>query len=87
MTHKVKWLDGKRWPQCAPNPDYPDGVDLDLSGNAEKTCTVALPYPAKRCGRYLVKCPVCGASVGCTTAGRQDDPRSIKMACSLVGSA
>lgn len=81
MAHTIKWIDGKKSPQCAPNPAYPTGIDLDVSRGASKTCTVALPYPAKRIGAYRIECPVCGVSVGCTTAGRPDDPRSIKVAC------
>lgn len=87
MAHKVKWRDGKSEPQCAPNPAYPEGIDLDTSGGAAQTCTVALPYPAKRIGAYLIDCPVCGLRTGCTTAGRPDDPRSIKLACRLATAA
>lgn len=82
---KVQWIDGEREPQCAPNPAYPNGIDIDVSGRADKTCTVALPYPAKRIGSYVVECPVCGARTGCTTAGRADDPKSIKVACRIGG--
>lgn len=81
QAHRVKWIDAGREPQCAPNPAYPDGIDLDASDGALSACTVALPYPAKRCGRYEIKCRACGATVACTTAGRVDDPRSIKIAC------
>lgn len=77
----VEWIDHKREPQCQPNPAYPDGIDLDCSKGAAKTCTVGLPYPAKRCGVYVVKCKKCGLTVAATTAGRPDDPRSIKMPC------
>lgn len=82
---KVKWIDGKREPQCAPNQAYPNGIDLDASGGAVKACKVDLPYPAKRIGSYVVECPVCGAKTMCTTAGRTDDPRSIKVACRISG--
>lgn len=82
---KVEWIDGKREPQCAPNPEYPNGIAVDASGGAEKTCTVELPYPARRIGRYMVECPVCGARTMCTTAGRTDDPKSIKVACHIEG--
>lgn len=78
---KVKWIDGKREPQCEPNPDYPRGIDLDVSDGASKTCVAKLPYPAKRIGSYRVTCSKCGTVVCCTTAGRADDPRSIKIAC------
>lgn len=78
MTDKfqVKWFDRGRAPQCQPNPDYPDGIDV-----GEGPCKVDLPYPAKRCGLYIVHCHMCKATVGVTTAGRPDDPRSVRMEC------
>lgn len=78
---KIQWKDAGREPQCAPNPAYPEGIDLDASSGAAVACVAALPYPAKRIGAYTVKCKVCGVKVACTTAGRPDDPRSIKVAC------
>ena len=77
----IFWKDAGKEPQCAPNPAYPDGIDVDLSAGIIRACTVQLPYPAKRIGAYIVTCNKCGISNGCTTAGRPDDPRSIKMAC------
>lgn len=81
---KVEWIDYGREPKCAPNPLYPNGMDADLSEGAQAACTADLPYPAKRCGLYLVHCETCGQRIGVTTAGRPDDPRSIKIACKLV---
>lgn len=81
MTLKVEWLDGEREPKCAPNPAYPNGKDMDVSEGAAKTCYVELPCPAPRCGIYAVECPTCGLRIGLTTAGRPDDPRSVKVAC------
>jgi hypothetical protein len=79
----VRWFDGEREPQCAPNPDYPQGIDLDpMPGRAG--CVAELPYPAKRCGYYVVECNLCGYGLACTTAGRPDDPRSIKIPCAKV---
>lgn len=78
---RVTWHDHGREPKCEPNPKYPNGIDLDVSDGAKRTCTATLPYPAKRCGVYVVKCRACGRRIGCTTAGRPDDPRSIKIAC------
>lgn len=82
MTHKVEWVDGNREPQCSPDPSFPQGKDLDIAAGATG-CKVALPYPAKRCGYYVVTCEICGLSVGCTTAGRPDDPRSITIPCQM----
>lgn len=78
---KIDWIDSGREPQCAPNPKYPMGIDVDMSDGAAKTCSAALPYPAKRCGAYIVECEKCGQRVAITTAGRPDDPRSAKLAC------
>jgi hypothetical protein len=77
---QIQWIDRGREPQCAPNPEYPNGIDLDET-NGKLGCTVQLPYPAKRCGLYAVRCLLCGRSIIVTTAGRPDDPRSIKLAC------
>lgn len=79
--HRVHWRDSGKEPECAPNPEYPDGIDLDVSFGAARACTVRLPYPARRCGAYLVECAECDLTVACSTAGRPDDPRSIKLAC------
>lgn len=76
----VEWIDHKRDPQCPPNPKYPLGIDVDLA-NGAMSCKAALPYPAKRCGVYLVRCERCRCSVAVTTAGRPDDPRSVKIPC------
>ena len=87
MSLKVEWHDSGREPQCPPNPSYPDGKDLDARTGSGPFCEVDLPYPAKRCGHFTIECPVCGMRVGATTAGRPDDPRSIKISCQIEGSA
>jgi hypothetical protein len=81
MTFTVDWIDRGREPKCAPDPLFPNGKDVDASVGAKRACLVELPYPAKRCGLYVVKCSECGLSVGITTAGRPDDPKSVKVAC------
>lgn len=84
MTHTVVWIDNGREPQCPPNPDYPNGKPLRLTDIVKakvKHCKVDLPYPAKRCGVYVVACSKCGLNVGVTTAGRPDDPTYIELAC------
>jgi hypothetical protein len=81
---KITWHDAGREPQCAPNPAYPDGIDVvtpDARQLGVATCKVALPYPAKRCGHFYVVCETCGYSVVLTTAGRRDDPRTVEIAC------
>ncbi len=80
---KIEWVDRGREPQCAPDPAFPKGKDMDVSGGAAQTCFTELPCPAPRCGLYVVKCEKCGLSVALTTAGRPDDPRSVKLACQM----
>ncbi len=78
---KIEWRDSGREPQCPPDPRYPDGIDVDGIAARAEGCKTALPYPAKRCGAYIVECTICGIRVGVTTAGRPDDPRSVRLPC------
>ena len=84
MSLRAKWIDGGREPQVAPNPAFPNGIDIDQSAGAERACETALRYPAPRIGVHEVTCRVCKKRVLVTTAGRPDDPRSIKVACGPV---
>jgi hypothetical protein len=77
----IKWIDRGVEPRQQPDPRYPLGIDLDLSNGAAQACTATLPYPAPRIGYYVVECKRCGCNVLVTTAGRVDDPRSVKLAC------
>jgi hypothetical protein len=79
----IEWIDHGREPQCAPDPNYPEGKDVDCG--VEQSCLTPLPYPAKRCGLFVVTCYACGARVAVTTAGRPDDPRSVKLPCEQHG--
>lgn len=81
IKHEVEWIDGNRLAEFPADPDCPNGIHVDLSGRAHKSCKVNLPYPARRCGYYSVRCPMCHMSVLVTTAGRADDPRSVRIAC------
>jgi hypothetical protein len=80
---KAVWFDAGRDPKHPPDPNYPHGIDIDISLNAIKACYTLLPYPAKRCGQYVITCGLCGLRTVVTTAGRVDDPRSIKVACKV----
>jgi hypothetical protein len=82
---KVDWIDRGREPQCQPDPAYPAGIDLDCSHGAEATCKIDLPYPAKRCGYFVVTCEACLQRIIITTAGRLDDPRSVRLGCLMQG--
>jgi hypothetical protein len=77
----IEWKDSGKEPKCAPDPAYPNGIDLDVSNGSLTACTLPLDYPAKRIGCYYIECKLCGIRVACTTAGRVDDPKSIKIAC------
>jgi hypothetical protein len=78
---QITWTDLGREPRCKPDPRYPLGIDVDYSSGRRQTCTAQLPYPARRCGFYEIACKRCGLNVLVTTAGRIDDPRSVKLAC------
>ena len=78
---KIDWIDSYREPKQKPNPLYPNGQDIDASAGAMITCETALPYPAPRCGHFLILCRTCDQNIVVTTAGRPDDPRSLKIGC------
>jgi hypothetical protein len=77
----VVWIDDGCEPLSAPDPNFPAGRDIGLSGDAVATCRTDLPWPAKRCGVYVVECRRCGTKVAVSTAGRPDDPRSLIIPC------
>ena len=81
MPLAVRWIDAGRKPQYDSDPRYPNGGAVDASDGADTTCQVALPYPAPQCGAFVVECPECGARAVITTAGRADDPVSVRVAC------
>lgn len=78
---EVRWVDSTIEPQEKPDPRYPDGVDIDVSQGKEPACTVELPYPFRRIGWVFVVCHTCGQRTILTTAGRPDDPKSVRTAC------
>jgi hypothetical protein len=80
----IDWLDSGKEPKVKPNPNFPEGIDINLSPPGAITCTTSLPYPARRIGAYAIECRLCGVRVACTTAGRPDDPRSITIACKVA---
>lgn len=78
--HQVTWIDSGREPTQPANPKFPKGMTVDFSKGGP-SCYLKLPYPAKRCGAYLIQCNECKVSILVTTAGRADDPRSIRLPC------
>jgi hypothetical protein len=79
-----EWKDSGREPQCAPNPAFPNGVDIDVADRNKPFCRGQLPYPARRCGHFIITCQRCGLCTAVTTAGRPDDPRSLTQNCKQV---
>ena len=81
---------GRGKAQCAPDPRYPNGVEIDAvmdSGQnrfALKSCAIDLPYPAPECGSWIVRCSYCDMSAAITAAGRPDDPRRVRLPCNPV---
>jgi hypothetical protein len=50
-SHTVEFRkSGRGKAQCAPDPAYPDGKDLDISPDNAVACRVDLPYSAPECG-------------------------------------
>lgn len=96
-TLRVEWFDEGREPQHAPDPRYPNGIDIDQttheridvkSGTIDtfdpdrRSCfTFLRPYPAPRIGKFIVRCETCALLAIVTTAGRRDDPRSVRLPC------
>ena len=78
----VTWIDDRRKPTQPPDPKHPNGVVIDMRPTIlHNGCPVDLPYPAKRCGKYVVVCNSCGLRTILTTAGRVDDPKRVILAC------
>lgn len=80
----VEFVSHNRKAQMPPNPKYLGGIDIDLRNGANQGCETPLPYPAECCGILLVHCSTCGSNAAITTAGRADDPRSVKLACQVL---
>ena len=82
MSLLATWIDSGQEPKHPSNPAYPAGKAVDLTQDPDApACETVLPYPAPRIGVFIVECSLCRLRVGVTTAGRPDDPRSIKLNC------
>jgi hypothetical protein len=84
MSIEVYFLDSGREPQCKADPRYPDGVHLNLAVGAEQKCTRNVPWPAPRCGTYVIECKKCGFKGAIKVGGSPDDPRIVTMPCKIV---
>jgi hypothetical protein len=87
IEHEITFVkSGRGKAQCAPNPEYPNGIAVDLTKgqvNVPQYCEVTLPYPAPECGYWQVECGLCRIIVGVTASGRPDDPISVKIPCKI----
>jgi hypothetical protein len=80
---RVEWLSRHRKPTVESNPQYPDGMDIDM-GN-RPACKVEFPYPAECVGLWFIECHDCKSTAIITAAGRQDDPKSYMLPCRQPG--
>jgi hypothetical protein len=77
----VDWIDGGRGAGYPADPSYPNGVGIDVAMDAPRACRVELPWPANGVGLWVVVCGACGYAVALGTAGRSDDPRTVRVPC------
>jgi hypothetical protein len=77
----VDWIDSHRKATEPADPTYPDGCAIDVALGAPQACRVELPYPAAHLGMWVVVCTKCGFAIALATAGRADDPRSVRVPC------
>jgi hypothetical protein len=77
----IDWVDQHRISPYPADPAYPNGCAIDKALEATPACRVELPYPAARCGLWVITCRVCGYPIAVETAGRADDPRSVRLPC------
>lgn len=83
-VQRVRWFEYPGGQPRPADPAYPNGRDVDQSDGAERTCTVALPYPAQSRGyrgHYNVRCSACRVMVWVAATGQRDDPKSVRIAC------
>lgn len=81
-NHDVTWVWRSRDKATGtPDPQFPDGMHVDMSGGRLPSCLVDLPYPGEGLGCHLIRCQVCGMTAAITAAGRVDDPASVTLAC------
>lgn len=77
----VDWVDLHRYASHPADPSYPNGSAIDVALDAPRACRLALPSPTARCGLWVITCRVCGYSIALNTAGRADDPSSVRLPC------
>ena len=82
--HSIEFVaSGRGKARCPADPNYPEGISVDISKGGQESCTVDIPYPAKECGHFVVRCQLCKFSAALTAAGRADDRVRLKMPCEI----
>jgi hypothetical protein len=81
LSHSIEW-----WDYDVDSVDPADsahqlGRSLDYSNGQVPHCVFIVPWPAARCGHYVIKCYRCGGAYAVQTNGRLDDPVSVKVGC------
>jgi hypothetical protein len=79
----IDWVNALRDAHFPADPLYPNGHAMDVALDAPRACRAELPYPAARVGIYIVHCRVCDYRIALATAGRCDDPCSVRVPCRL----
>jgi hypothetical protein len=72
------------WPQeptQKPDPAHVNGMRVDHSRGAKRTCTMAMPYPNPGYVRWELSCSKCGQRAETSGVGRPDDPITFTVAC------
>jgi len=64
-----------------PNPDFPNGISINLVKPGIPYCETEIPYPAPECGMYKITCKICDYTCAITSVGRPDDPIHLKFPC------
>lgn len=77
----VDWVDHQHESTQPADPAYPNGTAIDVAMDAPRACRLELPCPAPRCGLFVITCRDCGYAIALRTAGRPDDPRTVRMPC------
>jgi hypothetical protein len=83
----IDWVDQHREASYPADPTYLNGSAIDVALDAPRACRVELPCPAARCGLWVVTCRACGYAIALATAGRADDPRSVRVPCRVSGTS
>lgn len=76
----IDWADAHREATYPADPTYPFGCSIDVALDAPRACRAQLPS-AVRIGTWVVRCTLCGYVIALASAGRRDDPRSVRVPC------